>query len=183
MDIAAILRSKYNVKKETDMVALIEEAVLVASLVVPERLKKHRSRIVKLLFDDNPARSDLLFSDDELFDDDEDKNGRLGSKITHDSPLPPVKSAVAGDDSSRNIRNNKTNIKIPTKGGAVSPPPGCGGGSDVHGGGGSDVHGVGCKRKSLKCSKVVQAPTCGVKQRLLSKIKRRKVQYNTTWIR
>ncbi|CAH9085644.1 unnamed protein product [Cuscuta epithymum] len=175
MDIAAILRSKYNVKKETDMVALIEEAVLVASLVVPERLKKHRSRIVKLLFDDNPGRSDLLFSDDELFDDDDDDDDdpRSGSKITHAaSPLPPV---------------NKTKIKILKKGASVdalSPSPRCGGGRDVHGGAT-----VGCKRKSLSAgngrlnSKVVQAPTCGVKQRLLSKMKRRKVQYNPTWIR
>ncbi|CAH9137293.1 unnamed protein product [Cuscuta epithymum] len=172
MDIAAILRSKYNLKKETDMVALVEEAVLVASLVVPERLKKHRSRIVKLLFDDNPGGSDLLFSDDELFDDDDDEDGGLGSKITtHVSPLPV----------------NKTEIKILKKGAPVddrSPSPRCGGGRDVHGG-----VTVGCKRKSFSGngrlnSKVVQAPTCGVKQRLLSKMKRRKlVQYNPTWIR
>ncbi|CAH9085643.1 unnamed protein product [Cuscuta epithymum] len=106
-----------------------------------------------------------------LYDDDED-DPRSGSKITHAaSPLPPVK---------------KTKIKILKKGASVdalSPSPRCGGGRDVHGGAT-----VGCKRKSLSGngrlnSKAVQAPTCGVKQRLLSKMKRRKVQYNPTWIR
>nr|GMD69450.1 hypothetical protein DM860_006244 [Ipomoea batatas] len=66
MDVESTFRVMFGVKKEQDMVELIEAAVSVASLIVPHKLKKHRSRIVKLLFDEDPANaSHDLFSDDD----------------------------------------------------------------------------------------------------------------------
>nr|GMD64530.1 hypothetical protein DM860_006244 [Ipomoea batatas] len=82
MDVESTFRVMFGVKKEQDMVELIEAAVSVASLIAPNKLKKHRSRIVKLLFDEDPANaSHDLFSDDELgFDSDDDDEELL--KVT-----------------------------------------------------------------------------------------------------
>nr|GMD61410.1 hypothetical protein DM860_006244 [Ipomoea batatas] len=79
MDVESTFRVMFGVKKEQDMVELIEAAVSVASLIAPHKLKKHRSRIVKLLFDEDPANaSHDLFSDDELgFDSDDDDDDEL----------------------------------------------------------------------------------------------------------
>nr|GLL43094.1 hypothetical protein DM860_006244 [Ipomoea trifida] len=57
MDVKSTFRVMFGVKKERDMVELIEAAVNVAALIDPHKLKKHRSRIVKLLFDEDPANS------------------------------------------------------------------------------------------------------------------------------
>nr|GLL43100.1 uncharacterized protein LOC109170919 [Ipomoea trifida] len=87
MDVESTFRVMFGVKKEQDMVELIEAAVSVASLIAPHKLKKHRSRIVKLLFDEDPANaSHDLFSDDELGLDSDDDDELLKPKNTSHSP-------------------------------------------------------------------------------------------------
>nr|GMD64525.1 hypothetical protein DM860_006244 [Ipomoea batatas] len=83
MDVESTFRVMFGVKKEQDMVELIEAAVSVASLIAPHKLKKHRSRIVKLLFDEDPANaSNDLFSDDEFGLDSDDDNDDELLKVT-----------------------------------------------------------------------------------------------------
>nr|GMD96995.1 hypothetical protein DM860_006244 [Ipomoea batatas] len=96
MDVETVFRATFGIKKEQDIVGLIEAAVNVAALIVPDKLKKHRSRIVKLLFDEDPLNStDDLFSDDELgFDEDDGDKLIDRPKVAVSSPPPPKKEEI-----------------------------------------------------------------------------------------
>nr|GLL19553.1 hypothetical protein DM860_006244 [Ipomoea trifida] len=95
MDVETVFRATFGIMKEQDIVGLIETAVNVAALIVPHRLKKRRSRIVKLLFDEDPLNSTDLFSDDELvFDDDEDDKLIDRPKVAVSSPPPPKNEGI-----------------------------------------------------------------------------------------
>nr|GMD71241.1 hypothetical protein DM860_006244 [Ipomoea batatas] len=93
MDVESTFRVMFGVKKEQDMAELIEAAVNVAALIDPHKLKKHRSRIVKLLFDEDPANSTHdLFSDDELgFDSDHGDDDELLKVRPNGKPKPKSK--------------------------------------------------------------------------------------------
>nr|GMC63063.1 hypothetical protein DM860_006244 [Ipomoea batatas]GMC64248.1 hypothetical protein DM860_006244 [Ipomoea batatas] len=92
MDVETVFRATFGIKKEQDILGLIEAAVNVAALIVPHKLKKRRSRIVKLLFDEDPLNSTDLFSDDELVFDDEDDKLIDRPKIAVSSLPPPPKN-------------------------------------------------------------------------------------------
>nr|GMD67199.1 myb-like protein V [Ipomoea batatas] len=87
MDVESTFRVMFGVKKEQDMVELIEAAVSVASLIAPHKLKKHRSRIVKLLFDEDP------------YDDDDDELLKVTSTPKKTSHSPEIKKLGFGKKS------------------------------------------------------------------------------------
>nr|GMD64532.1 myb-like protein V [Ipomoea batatas] len=108
MDVESTFRVMFGVKKEQDMVELIEAAVNVAALIDPHKLKKHRSRIVKLLFDEDPANSTH-----DLFSDDDDELLKVTSTPTKNKSHSPEIKKLGFKKSVEVTKKDRSKAKPP----------------------------------------------------------------------